>query len=130
LEEIWIYTDGSKKTNEAAMAWVMMEGDELVEEEQGIRVLGDWDITKIEICAIGMALRDKKKLGKEKIRIMSHSITGIEMIKEAKEEGDLQGISEMMRVGLNEWKEVEIVWVPGHKGIKGNEEADRVGKAY
>jgi len=112
------------------MAWVMMEGDELVEEEKGIRVPEDWDITKIEICAIGMALRDMKKLGKEKIRIMSDSMTGIEMIKEAKEEGDLQAIWEMITVGLNEWKEVEIVWVPGHKRIKGNEEADRVAKAY
>ena len=66
-DEVWVYTDGSKKENEAAIEWVMMEGDELVEEENGMRVPGEWNITKIEICAMGMAMRDMMKLGKRKI---------------------------------------------------------------
>ena len=87
-DELWVYTDGSKKEKKAAIAWVLMGGDELMEEENGMRVPGEWNITKIEISAIGVALRDMKKLGKNKIRIFSDSMSGIMMIKEMKPEGE------------------------------------------
>ena len=127
-DEVWIYTDGSKKGKEAAIAWVMMDGEELMEEERGMRVPGEWNITKIEICAMGMAMRDMAKLGKKKIRIFSNSMSGIIMIKEMRAEGDLAALWDVMTGILNEWEQVRITWIPGHKGIEGNKIADEVAK--
>ena len=126
--EVWIYTDGSKKDKQAAIAWVQMEGDEQLEEEHGMRVPGEWSITKIEICAMGVALRDMRKLRKKKVRLFSDSMSGITMIKEMKDEGDSASLWETITDILNEWEEVKIVWVPGHTGVEGNKIADRIAK--
>ena len=87
-DEQWVYTDGSKKDKNAAILWILMDGDELVEEENGMRVPGDWSITKIELCAIGMAMRDMMKLRKRKIRIFSDSMSGLMMIRDMEREGE------------------------------------------
>lgn len=58
VDELWVYTDGSKSSIGTAMAWVVVEGDELVEEERGWRVPEEWSIVKTEIGAIMMALKD------------------------------------------------------------------------
>ena len=81
-EELWVYTDGWKKDNEGGILWVLIEGDEMAEEENGMRVPGEWHIRKIEICAMGMALRDMRKVGKRKIRIFSDTLSGIILIKD------------------------------------------------
>lgn len=123
-----MYTNGLKKEKEAGIAWVLMDGDELIEEENGMRVPGEWNITKIEICAIEMALRDMRKLGKNKIRIFSDSMSGIIMIKEMECEGESASLWDVMTDILNEWEQVKIAWVPGHVGIEGNKIADEIAK--
>ena len=126
--ELWVYTDGSKRKNEAAISWILMEGDELEEEEHGMRVPGEWSITKVEICAIAVALRDMRRIGKGKIRIFSDSRTGIKMIEDMKEEEGNASMWDRMTRVLNEWDSVTLEWIPGHMGIKGNELADKAAK--
>ena len=106
----------------------MMDGEELVEEENGMRVLGEWNITKIEICTMGVAMRDMMKLGKKKIRIFSDSMSGVMMIRDMSNEGDTASMWEMMTDILNEWDHVKITWIPGHAGIEGNKVADMIAK--
>ena len=61
-----MYTDRSKKEEEGAISGVLLEGDGLVEEEKGMRVPGEWSITKIEIFAMAMAMKDMKRWGRNK----------------------------------------------------------------
>lgn len=124
-----MYTDGSKKEEEAAIAWVLLEGQELVEEEKVLRVPGKWNITKIAICSIAVALKDMKTWGREKIRIFSDSMSGIKMIRDMKSQGESAPLWEKMVEVLNEWETVTIEWIPGHREIDGNKMADRVSKA-
>ena len=100
----------------------------MVEEENGRSVAGEWNITKIEICVIGMAMRDMMKLGKKKIRIFSESMSGIIMMKEMKQEGETASLWDVMTDIFNEWEEIKVTWVPGHVGIEGNQIADKVAK--
>ena len=55
-DEMWVYTDGTKGKDTAAAAWVVVGGEGLVEEENGMRVPNHWSITKIEISAMMMAI--------------------------------------------------------------------------
>ena len=128
-DELWVYTDGSKRENEGAISWILLEGDGLVEEENGMKVPGTWSITKMEICAMAMAMRDMERWGKKKIRLFSDSMSGIKMIEDMKNEGESAPLWDRMVKVLNEWEEVTIEWIPGHKGIIGNQRADEIAKS-
>lgn len=128
IDELWVYTDGLKKEKETAIAWVLLGGDEMIEEENGMRVPGEWNITKVEIAAMGIAMRDMKKVGKKKIRLFSDGMSSIEMMRDMRSEGELVSLWEIMTKIFNEWDEVKITWIPGHVGIEGNKKADEVAK--
>jgi len=84
----------------------------------------------IEISAIIIALKDLERLGMKKIRLFSHSMTGLEIIKLMKNEGTSSSMWDKMADYLNGWESVRMNWIPGHRGVYGNEVADRVAKAY
>ena len=129
-DELWVYTDGSKTEDGTAMAWVVMEGDELVETVKGIRVPTAWSITKAEKGAMIMAMRSLRGLGASKIRIFSDSKTGIEKIRNANDNSDDIDLRNLLINSVNRWDEVKIVWIPGHSRIVGNETADETAKWY
>ena len=87
-QDIWIYSDGSKRDAEVAMAWVKMGGNEMVEEELGMRLPGEWSILKAEVAGIGMALRDMRRWGGESIKVFSDSASGLKTIQDMEKEGD------------------------------------------
>ena len=128
--ELWVYTDGSKTEDGTAMAWIVMEGDELVETVKGMRVPTAWSITKAEIGAMIMAMRSLRGLGASKIRIFSDSKTGIEKIRNANDNSDDVDLRNLLINSVNRWDEVTIVWIPGHSGVVGNETADNTAKWY
>ena len=55
-----------------------MAGNQLV-EEHAMRVPGEWNITKMEIGAIGVAMRDMRKVEKKKKNVFSDSMSGLTM---------------------------------------------------
>jgi len=128
--EIWCYTDEAKSKEMAAAAWMMIAENGLVEEEHSMRVPDSWSITKIEISAIIMALKDLERLGRKKIRLFLDSMTGLEMVRLMEHSGTSSSIWDRMADCLNGWESVRMDWIPGHRGIYGNEAADRVTKAY
>jgi len=85
----------------AAVAWVVVAENGLVEEEHGMRVPDLWSITKIEICAIIMALKDLERLGKRRIQLFSDCMTGLEMIKLMKNRGTSSSLWDKMASCLN-----------------------------
>lgn len=64
----------------------------MIEEENSMRVPGEWNIRKVEIAAMGIAMRDMKKLGKKKIWLFSDSMSGIEMMRDMRPEGELASL--------------------------------------
>jgi len=85
----------------AAAAWVVIAEPGLVEEEHCMRVPDSWSITKIEISAIIMALKDLERLGRKKVRLFSDSMTGLEMIKLMENEGTSSSMWDRMADCLN-----------------------------
>jgi len=129
-EETWCYTDRAKGDNMAAAAWVVVAENGLVEEEYGMRDPDSRSITKIEISAIIMALKDLERYRVKRIRLFSDSLTGLEMIKLMKNEGTSLSMWDRIADCLNGWESVRMDWILGHRGVYGNKAVDRVAKAY
>ena len=72
-----------------------------MEEENGMRVPGERNIRKIEIQAIGVEMRDMKKLGKKGIKKFSGSISGITMRREMSHKGESGSLWDMETDILN-----------------------------
>ena len=126
--DIWMFTDGSKRGNEAAVAWITMSSSGLVEDTKGIPIPGRYSIVKAEIMAIGLALADMKRKEGGKAVIFTDCQPALMKIRDMRNEGTSAGLWDCLSDILNEWKEVEMHWVPGHAGIYGNETADRWAK--
>jgi len=92
----------------AAAAWVVVAENGLVNEEHGMRVPDSCSITKIEICAIIMALKDLERLVKKKIRLFSDSMTGLEIIKLMGTKGASLSSWDRMVSCLNVWGSVRM----------------------
>jgi len=101
-QEVWVYSDGSKRNVEVATAWVKMGGDEMVEEELGMRVPGEWSILKAEVVGIGMALRDMRRWEGRSIKVFSDSASGLKMIQDMEREGESASLWDMIVGALNE----------------------------
>jgi len=122
--DVWIFTDGSKRNDETAVAWITMSSSGMVKDTKGIPVPGRYSIVKAEIMAIGLALADLRRKKGRKAVIFTDCQPALIKIRDMRSEGTSAGLWACMSDILNQLEEVEMHWIPGHAGIYGNETAD------
>lgn len=116
-----IFTDGSKNENGTAFAVVDENGKTL---SKGLLLLSS-SVLSAEAMAILQAIKTNKT--KRKIIICTDSLSTITAVSNI---SNRTPIIEDIRSKLivNESR-IKLMWVPGHVGIKGNEEADNAAKS-
>ncbi|XP_076393339.1 uncharacterized protein LOC143265397 [Megachile rotundata] len=138
---IEIYTDGSRMEvrKKGGGAIVVRRGRDEWEEEM-FTAPGQCSVYTIEMTAIGRAIeRANERYERENVIVLSDSLSTI--VKLAKDErGQDEGdVVDMIRNNIKRRNaEVEkrggrvgklaVAWIPAHKGIEGNERADKVAK--
>jgi len=124
----WVYTDGSKKEGRAAIAWTWMTGDGAVEGTSNMAVNGRYNIDKIEMMAIAMALTDAKMRGIRRCWVTDSQSASMAIRNMENEDSNTAGLWDIMAPILNDLEEVSIGWIPAHCGILGNEMSDKSSK--
>lgn len=121
-----IYTDGSLMNGKA--------GAGVYCEEPLLRIslpMGSYvTVFQAEIFAIRVALDACRKLPKKRVYVCSDSQAAILALSNPTIKSNL--VSDCRKtlktLKTEDNKYVELVWVPGHKGVKGNEEADQLAR--
>ncbi|KEQ57475.1 ribonuclease H, partial [Aureobasidium melanogenum CBS 110374] len=128
-----LYTDAAFEKGRAGIAVVEGESGKIITQ----RTIPDWaagDPTVAELIAIEAALahRARKRPLPRTTIIATDSKRAIRHIVEGKSPNG-QYIVRYIRnhiaaLGKREERSVLVQWIPAHKGIKGNEKADRLAK--
>ncbi len=89
-------------------------------------------VTTAELVAIRYAIEKALVFKNSKIAICSDSLSAIQMIELSSKNSTrpdlILTIEDKMKQHTNNGNTVEIVWIPAHSGISGNEEADSLAK--
>jgi ribonuclease HI len=132
-EGIHIYTDGSKlSTGETAYGVYIQE----INEGKGARLPNHCTVYTAEISAILAALEWIKEertqyTDSRKFVIYSDSLSSLQAINSSNVFYTTNTITKIHTIYSDLYKErlqVDIVWIPSHIGIKGNEQADKMAK--
>ena len=123
--EIQIYTDGSKSSN-GQVACAMYTKEKTL----STRLPDNSTVFSAELTAIKQALKYIKTSKHETFMILSDSLSSLQAIDNEKWDNPIiQSILELNQQIFDETdKFVDYCWIPGHTGIKGNEEADKAAK--
>ena len=115
------FTDGSKSVNGVgAGVWSK-------EEKWSGRMPDDCGIMTAELYAIMKALEISKNK-KEKVIIYTDSLSALYALMESKNKSRNYQVHDIYRVIEEMNTSVEMVWIPSHMQIKGNEQADQLAK--
>ena len=128
--EIGIFTDGSMSKERTGYGIVVYTKESLemggAEWEQA-GSMKEKNILDAEVWAIIQAMQATKNEHR-KIKIFMDSISARDWIVEPKKEGTLAYMWEEMCEAMRPRREMEITWIKGHRGNKGNERADALAK--
>ena len=128
--EIAVFTDGSMSKGKIGYGIVAYNKESL---EQGGALweqagsMENKNILDAEVWAIIQAMKATKKEHR-KIRIFTDSKSARDWIVEPKKEGTLAYMWEELCEATKPRREIEVAWIKGHRGNRGNERADILAK--
>ena len=129
-KEIAIFTDGSMSKGKVGYGIAAYTKESLEQggaEWEQAGSMGDKNILDAEVWAIIQAMRATEKEYRV-IKIYTDSVSARDWIVEPKKEGALAYMWEEMCEATKPKRDIEIAWVKGHRGNKGNERADALAK--
>ena len=118
-----IYTDGSKVETKVASAYVCPSGS------RGYRLKDGCSIFTAETDAISKALEYVKVSKLRRFIIFSDSMSVLQAIERQESKNPLVNrVLQTCQEILSKDKYIAFCWIPSHRGITGNEDADRTAK--
>ena len=129
-EEIAIFTDGSMKKGKVGFGIVAYTKESLEKGRSEWERAGEMEeknVLDAETWAIIRALQETKE-DSRKVRIFTDSRSAREWILEPRKEGATAYMWDELSNATRAGKEVEVSWIKGHRGNKGNERADALAK--
>ena len=123
LDFCHIYTDGSKVETKVSSAYVCPYGT------RSYRLRDGCSIFTAEVEAIDMALKYVKVSSVERFVIFSDSMSVLQAIESQESKNPLVNrvLQTCQRI-LSGNKYITFCWLPSHRDIRGNEDADRAAK--
>lgn len=123
-----IYTDGSKKESSTSASFCQIKLEKCVEKKYKLN--DNISVFTAECFAIGASLDYMGKMPIHNLCIVTDSLSAIKALKNAKNSFKThhmvahlcEKINRMSSNGIR----VELVWVPSHCGVMGNERADKL----
>ena len=118
-----IYTDGSKVERKEASAYVCPYGT------RSYRQIGGWSIFTAEVEAIDKALKYVKISSEERFVIFFDSMSVLQAIESQESKNPLVNrVLQTCQEILSNGKFITFCWIPSHRDIRGNEDADLAAK--
>ena len=123
LDFCHIYTDGSKVETKVASAYVCPYGT------RGYRLRDGCSIFTAEVEAIDKALNYVKVSSVERFVIFSDSMSVLQVIESQESKNPLVNrVLQTCQKIISNGKFITFCWIPSHRDIRGNEDADRAAK--
>ena len=132
MEQINIYTDGSKTKQGAGAGYVVMKGKDTLLHAESINLTGNASIFQAELLAIQAAavhMLTREDTYNQYVKIFSDSQAALQALKA--KHGKAQTVKDT-HDALNDLelqsKQVRLTWIKAHIGLDGNELADEYAK--
>ena len=127
LADIEIYTDGSKGEDGVGAAAIIVKGSQRVELTKKLHDISS--IFTAELLAIEISLKNIKRFKDKACVLYTDSLSSIQAIKGSKVDDRRIGVILETLATLDQQNvRVCLCWIPGHAGIRGNEEVDLLAK--
>ena len=133
--DIKIFTDGSKDPTKAnAGAGIVIFDNGIAKSNAKIKLDSRSSIFTCELIAIREALTwlCKQKISNKKIELYTDSLSALQALKRAKNPQRQEMINQIYRLNTTLNRElnsnINLIWIPSHVGIEGNDIADRLAK--
>ena len=127
-DKVIIYTDGSRDPDSRRAGFgVYVEQYEL---EFSVRISNESSVFTAELMAILWALWWVEEAKVREVIICSDSAAGLEAIRGGKSKARPDILNDILSVvfRIREGSDITFCWVPGHVGIRGNEQVDLLAK--
>lgn len=124
---VLLFSDGSKSVHECGVAWYATKAGRVV-GKGSCTVPASWSIVKCEIFATLLGMDGLDYRLNPRVRILLDCKPVLSMIKGMECDGASSGLWEEIGKRVNLFEAVTFQWIPGHKGIEGNETVDGMAK--